>query len=162
MAAINSFINAELDIEKCVKINAFDLIAEKGAEKIIGVIGHYPFIEKLKKTCKKLYVFDNNKKDGGDLSSENIVNFLPECDVVAITGTSIFNHTIDSILSYVKKESYKIMLGPSTPMSEIMFNFGFNALCGSIVIDKEKALNCISQAVSFKNVKGIEHLILKR
>ncbi len=97
MAAINSFINADLNVNKCCSINAFELIAEKGADKTIGIIGHYPFIEKLKKRAKKLYIFDNSPKDDDDLSSSEIEKYLPFCDVVAITGTSLINHTIDYI-----------------------------------------------------------------
>ncbi|HPN30173.1 MAG TPA: DUF364 domain-containing protein [bacterium] len=162
MAAINSFINADLNTSECLKLNAFDLIAERSAGKTVGVIGHYPFMEKLKKIAAKLFVFDNSPKEDGDMHSSDIVNYLPECDTVAITGTSMFNGTVESILKNVKKEAYKIMLGPSTPMSKIMFDFGFDALCGTIVVDKEKTLNYISQAVSFKQIKGVEHLILKK
>jgi uncharacterized protein (DUF4213/DUF364 family) len=47
MAAINSLI--EIDESKCVTINAFDIIAEQGNGKAIGIIGHFPFIPELKK-----------------------------------------------------------------------------------------------------------------
>lgn len=162
MAAINSFINADLNLNECLRLNAFDLIAERSAGKTVGVVGHYPFMEKLKKIAAKLFVFDNSPKDAGDMPSSDIVNYLPECDVAAITGTSIFNGTLESIMKNIKKDAYKIMLGPSTPMSKIMLDFGFDALCGTIVIDKEKTLNYISQAVSFKQIKKVEHLILKK
>ena len=49
MAAINSLIDIDESISE--PLNAFDIIAEQGKGKTIGVIGHFPFIPKLKKNC---------------------------------------------------------------------------------------------------------------
>jgi uncharacterized protein (DUF4213/DUF364 family) len=160
MAAINSYVNAQLDIKKTKHLNAAKLILEKGENKNIGVIGHFPFIDNLKKSAKNLYVFELFPKCETDLGPDEYEKFLPECDVVAITGTTLLNHTLENVMQYIKPKSFKIMLGPSTPMSEILLDYGFNALCGSYVENKQATINHITQAVSFKQIAGISHLTL--
>jgi uncharacterized protein (DUF4213/DUF364 family) len=54
------------------------------------------------------------------------------------------------------------MLGPSTPLSPVLFDYGFDALSGSIVIDRDKVINCISQGANFRQVKGVRKVTLRR
>jgi len=56
MAAINSLIEVDESISE--PLNAFDIIAEQGKGKTIGVIGHFPFIPKLKKIARKIWGTD--------------------------------------------------------------------------------------------------------
>ena len=46
MAAINSLL--ETDVTACVEINAADILLEKGKGKRVAVIGHFPFLGKLR------------------------------------------------------------------------------------------------------------------
>jgi uncharacterized protein (DUF4213/DUF364 family) len=47
MAAINSLI--DIDETRCIEKNAFDILAEKGSGRNIAIVGHFPWIPKLKK-----------------------------------------------------------------------------------------------------------------
>jgi len=151
MACINSTLDfSEKEFEG---INAFDVIKEKGKNKNVSVIGHFPFVDKLKKFTRNLFVFEKRLKLG-DLPSSKIPDFLPESDVVAISGTTLINHTFEDIMKYIKKDAYKIMLGPSTPLSKVMFDYGIDLLAGVIVQDKDKLLKGLLQGASFKELKG--------
>lgn len=161
MAAINSYVNAEIKYDELQDLNASQLILDKGENKNVAVIGNFPFISRLRKFVKNLYVFELLPKDEKDLPPSELETYLPVCDVVAITGTTLLNHTLDDILNHTAPDAYKIMLGPSTPMSPVLLDFGFDALCGSYVIDKELTVNHISQAVPFKKIQGVKHLTLK-
>ncbi len=161
MAAINSYVNADLRIDQLKELNAFDLILQHGEDKNVAVIGNFPFVPKLRKSVKRLHVFELSPKDDNDLPPAEFGNILPACDVVAITGTTLLNHTLDDVLKHTAPAAYKIMLGPSTPMTPLFFDYGFDALCGSCVIDTDLTKSYISQAVPFKKIKGIKHLTLK-
>jgi uncharacterized protein (DUF4213/DUF364 family) len=54
MAAINSLI--DIDETRCITKNAFDILAEKGSGKNIAIVGHFPWIPKLKKIARNLFV----------------------------------------------------------------------------------------------------------
>jgi len=44
-------------------------------------------------------------------------------------------------------------LGPTTPMSQTLFEYGANYLCGSVVTDMDKVAGSIRAGVSFREIK---------
>ncbi len=151
MAAINASLVPPHNLSE---INAKDIIIEKGAGKTVGIIGHFPFVDDIRKSAKKVLIFEKDPREG-DIPDEKIPEMLPVCDVVAITGMSIMNRTFSSILKHTKKESYKIVLGPSTPLSPILFDFGIDALSGIIVENAETAKKYVLEGAPFRHIKGI-------
>jgi len=151
MATINSALKDQGS--KYVEINASELILKKGEGKNVAIIGHFPFIGKLRRDVNKLTVFEKRLR-AGDISSEKIPDILPDADVVAISGTTLINHTFDEIMKHCKPSAYKIMLGPSTPLSPIMFDYGINAISGTIVEDVELFLKYLTQGATFRQLKG--------
>lgn len=158
MAAINSLI--EIDEQQCEPINAFDIIAEKGGNKNIGIIGHFPFIPKLKKEAHQLWVFEKRMQEG-DLPEAEIENLLPECDVIGISATTLINHTFEKILNICRTDAFKVMLGASTPMLPLLFDYGLDILSGCKVIDAESTFITVSQGATFKQIKGIKLLSMR-
>ena len=159
MAAVNSLI--DIDIEKCVEMNAREVIIEKGKGKNIGIIGHFPFIGKLREHAKNLWIYELRPAPG-DLPREEYARYLPQCDVVAISGTTLINHTLDEVLSHCRPDAFRIMLGPTTPLAPVLLDYGFDVLCGSLVTDAEAALRCIGQGANFRQIKGVQTLSLTK
>jgi uncharacterized protein (DUF4213/DUF364 family) len=95
MAAINSLI--DIDEARCVGENAFDVLARKGRNRNVAVVGHFPWIPKLRKIAGTLWVIEQRPQEG-DLPAEAAEEVLPQAEVVGITGTSFENHTIDRLL----------------------------------------------------------------
>lgn len=56
MAAINSLI--DIDETRCVEKNALDILAEKGMDKDIAIVGHFPWISRLKKVARRLFIIE--------------------------------------------------------------------------------------------------------
>ena len=76
---------------------------------------------------------------------------LPLCDVVGIAGTSFINHTLEGLQSLCKK-AYIVMIGPTTPLSHTLFDYGIDVICGTKGIDPQKLIRSISEGVTFKEV----------
>lgn len=159
MAAVNSLI--EVDEKQCIELNAFDELAKQGKEKKIAIVGHFPFIPKLRKLARTLWVLEMNLRPG-DLPAEKAEEILPQADVIGITGTAFINHTIDGLLSLCKKDSWVMMIGGTTPLSPVLFDYGVDMIAGSKVMDSKKAINCIGQGATFRQIEGIKHLIMKK
>ncbi len=159
MAAINSTFPK--DNSRYRKINASDIVVEKGKGKRLGIIGHFPFLEKLRHHFRELYIFEKQRHDG-DLGESDIPQYLPRADVVAITGTSITNHTFAEILRWASPESFKIILGPSTPLSVKLFNLGIDVIAGSVVRDYELTRRQVLQATPSRYLQGLEFATLYR
>ena len=52
VASINSLI--KVDEERCVELNAGDLLAEKGKDKKVVIVGHFPFVKGLRGISRDL------------------------------------------------------------------------------------------------------------
>jgi len=115
----------------------------------------------LRKLARTLWVLEMNLRPG-DLPAEKAEEILPQADVIGITGTAFINHTVAELLGLCKKESWVMMVGGTTPLSPILFDYGVDMIAGSKVVDPQKAINCISQGATFRQIEGIKHLIMKK
>jgi uncharacterized protein (DUF4213/DUF364 family) len=158
MATINSLI--DIDESKCVEKNAFEIILEKGKGKNVAVVGHFPWIPKLRERIKNFWVLEQRLREG-DLPAKEADRILPQCDVVGITGTSFINHTIEGLLNLCKG-AYVLLVGPTSPLSPILFDHGIDAICGSKVIDVGKVTRSISEGATFKEVAGVKLLTMAK
>jgi len=158
MATINSLI--DIDESKCVEKNALDIIMEKGKGKNVAVVGHFPWIPKLKGKVQNLWVLEQRIREG-DLPAKEADRILPECDVVGITGTSFINHTLEGLLAFCER-AFVVLIGPTSPLSPVLFDHGIDAICGVKIIDTDKVVRSISEGATFKEVTGVKLLTLTR
>jgi Uncharacterized conserved protein len=140
-----------------VEINASEVLIERGAGKNVAIVGHFPFIPKVKKAVKNLWVIEQNPLEG-DHPAHAASDLIPQADVVAITGSSLINHTLDDLLGLCKPEALVVILGPSTPISPVLFDHGANIIAGSKIIDENAVLNAIGQGATFQQVTGVRLL----
>ena len=85
---------------------------------------------------------------------------MPEADVVAITGSSLINHTFKRIMVNCRPSSFKIMLGPSTPLSPVLFDYGLDAIGGALVEDTKNVLAKVEEGASFRQLQGIRTVMM--
>jgi uncharacterized protein (DUF4213/DUF364 family) len=81
--------------------------------------------------------------------------------VVGITGTSFINHTLEGLLALCEK-AFVVLIGPTSPLSSILFDYGIDAICGSKVVEGDKVIQSISQGATFKEVMGVKRVTLTR
>jgi hypothetical protein len=87
---------------------------------------------------------------------------MPEADVVAITGSSLINHTFERIMVNCRSGSFKIMLGPSTPLSPVLFDYGLDAIGGALVEDSKTVLTMVEEGASFRQLTGVRTVIMSK
>ncbi|HHP51639.1 MAG TPA: hypothetical protein ENM97_07900 [Moorella mulderi] len=151
MAAINSLL--EIDEGELQEINAEDIIAEHGRNRNVVIVGHFPFVERIRNIAQNLWVLEKNPQ-AGDLPAEAAEEVIPQADVVAITGTALINGTLEGLLQLCSQKSLVMVLGPTTPLSPVLFDHGVHVVSGTRVTDPEWVLKAISQGVVFKQLKG--------
>jgi len=159
MATINSLL--EIDEERCDSLNASDLIAEKGKDKRVAIVGHFPFIPKLREIVKELWVIEKNPREG-DFTEADTEELIPQADVVGITGTAFTNHTIEHLLELCSAKAYVVILGDTAPLSPLLFDYGIDAISGTKVINHELALRCVSQGATYRQIRGIRQLTMMK
>jgi uncharacterized protein len=158
MATINSLI--DIEESKCLEKNAFEVLADKGEGENVAVVGHFPWIPQLKGMVKNLWVLEQRLQEG-DLPAEEAENVLPRCAVVGITGTAFINHTIEPLLNLCKK-AYVVLIGPTSPLTPVLFDYGIDVICGSKVAEEEKVIRSISQGATFRQITGVRVLTLAK
>jgi hypothetical protein len=157
MAAVNSLI--DIDESRCVELNVYDLLAQRGEGKNVALVGHFPFTSKLRKLARNLWVLEKRPK-AGDLPEDEAQNVLPNCDIVGITGTTFINHTLEFLLELCKG-SFVVMIGPTTPLSQVLFDYGIDVVSGTKVVEQAEVLKCISQGATFREIRGIRLLTME-
>ncbi len=151
VAALNSLM--QVDEERCVELNAEAWLAEQGQGRRVAIVGSFPFVPRLREKVGELWVLEKHPSEG-ELFSDEASKVLPQADVVAITGTALINHTLDGLLALCREDSAVMVLGPSTPLSPVFFDYGVDVVSGTQVVDVDLVLKLISQGATFRQVKG--------
>ena len=157
LAAINSLI--DIDESRMVQINAAEVIARECKNKNLVIVGHFPFVNRMKTIAQNCWIIEKRPFEG-DFPEEASREYIPKADVIAITGTAFINHTMEELLSLCRPDSLVMVLGPSTPLSPILFQYGISFVSGSRVIDEEAAITTIQQGATFPQVKGVRLLTM--
>ena len=128
-----------------------------------AIIGHFPFVDALRQSCRELWVFERGQgRRPGDLGPENVAEVLPHAEVVAISATTLINHTLEDILPFIRPGAFTMMLGPSTPLAPCLLELGFDVLCGTIVEDPEPVLRAVEQGAVTSQIGGVRRVCLWR
>jgi uncharacterized protein (DUF4213/DUF364 family) len=150
LATINALLPP---IKNSVDLAAEDYIARQGADSQVALIGHFPFVSRLKNQVKKLWVLELNPKED-DLPASAAPEIIPQADILAITATTLINHTFEEIFNLRKPGAKVLLLGPSTPLSSLWFEYGIDVLSGSIVEDPDSVLPLVRQGATFRQIRS--------
>jgi uncharacterized protein (DUF4213/DUF364 family) len=159
MAAINSLL--DVDVDACLELNAAELIMEKGEGKQVAIVGHFPFIPRVREAAAQLWVIEKNPRSD-DLGEDAAERVIPRADVVAITGAALTNHTLDQLLGLCSPAAFVVILGDTAPLSPVLFDYGVDAVSGTRVVDPLLALRCVSEGANFRQIRGTKRLTLIR
>jgi uncharacterized protein (DUF4213/DUF364 family) len=150
LAALNALL--EVDEGPLTEANAGDIVLERGTGRRVAIVGHFPFIERVRDAAEKCWVLEL-RPSSGDLPASQAEHVLPHADVVALTGTALLNHTFDDLIGLCRPDAYVLLLGPSVPFSPLLFQHGVDALSGTRVIDPEHVLLSVGQGATFRQIK---------
>lgn len=159
VAAINSLL--EVDVVQAVEINAAEVLTEQGQGKTIALVGHFPFIPKLRQAARQLWVIEQRPAED-EYPAGAAGDLIPQAEVVALTGTTLINHTLDQLLSLCHPDALVVVLGPSTPLSPVLFDRGAKIISGVKINDETAVLRTVSQGASFQQVEGAQRLSLAK
>ncbi len=163
VAAINSMVEPKGE----AGINALDIIIERGRDKKIAMVGAFPLIPELRSVAKELWVLESDPCQVnpalGILSETSAEYIIPQSDIVVITGSTLINKSLERLLELSRSgKAYTIILGPSTTMCEVLFDYGADMLAGAEVSDPDAILKKISQSGGMINSKVCRNEIVFR
>jgi hypothetical protein len=152
LATINALLPR---LEKSwVDINAEEIIAQRGADGKVALVGHFPFVPRLRPRVGTLWVLEQNPQEG-DLPAEAASEIIPQADVLAITAMTLLNHTYDNLIALRRPDALTLLIGPSTPLSPILFDHGVNIISGAVVDDIDSTLRGVMQGANFHQLHSM-------
>lgn len=150
LAAVNSLIRPDGSPG-----NVFQRICELAAGKTVTVIGRFPANERIARVAETVHLLEIEPRHG-ELPSYACEEVIPESQVVVITATALINRTLPRLLE-LSKHATAIVLGPSTPMNDVLFRHGADIIAGVRVTDTDALIDSVMQGVkAFRRLAGIE------
>jgi len=150
MAAFNALL--EVDEKACTQVNAAEVILERGTGQRVAIVGHFPFVERVQQAAAACWVLELRPRPG-DLPADRADEILPQADVVALTGTSLINHSFDGLIRLCRPDAFVLLLGGTAPLCPLLFETGIDAVSGTRVIDPSRVVRSVSQGATFRQIK---------
>lgn len=161
VAAINALL--PVDERRWTDLNAEEVIADRGAGKRVALVGHFPFVPRLRERSGTLWVLEEHPRED-DLPVEAAPEVIPQADVLALSGTTLINHTFETLVALRQPEALVVVLGPSTPLSPLLFTHGAHVISGAVVNDIDTVMRAVRQGANFQQVRrlGVRLVTMER
>lgn len=143
VAAINAWYNAgqHLDHSATVDKDTFAEYEEITAGKKVALIGSFSQMDGIL-TKADTYIIERYTKPG-EYPEAAAEYLLPEMDYIFITGSTLVNKTMPRLLDLARDDSQVILLGPSSTLSEILFEYGVDEISGVVITNALKAMTSL-------------------
>ena len=150
-----------MDESQIVEVNAGDVLLQQGRDKHVALVGHFPFISQLRASASELWVIEQQPA-ADEYPPEAAADLIPRAEVIAITSSALINHTLDGLLALCDPQALVMLLGPTTPLSPVLFEHGVSLLSGALVVDEAAALRTLCQGATFQQMEGVRLVTLAR
>jgi len=138
--------------------NVFANILAMARGKTVTVIGRFPSNDRIAQVARHSHFLEMEPQKG-ELPPNACEEVVPASDIVVITATALINKTLPRLLE-LSTNAKAIVLGPSTPMNDVLFRYGADILAGVRVIDSDALVDSVMQGVKkFNKLAGLEAII---
>ena len=153
MAAINAFCNSPEMINRNfgdqIKYDSMghrelvEYVARKLADgKIVVSVGHFLFLDDIRH--KNLHILEKKPQQKRDLPDTACESILPKADISLITGSSFVNKSSQRLLE-LARNSYVVLLGPSTPLYPGLSQYGVDKIIGGALVNGPKTIQSMAR-----------------
>ena len=138
-----------------VNVNEFIINAAPG--KVVTCVGRFPFYTRVQRVARRSYLLEMNPRPK-ELPTFAAEEVIPESDLVVINSTTLINKSLQRLLELSRGKEC-VILGPCTPMSDVLFDYGATVLAGIRVVDSARMFRSLSQGIKmFRDIDGIRSI----
>ena len=151
--------------------NTFDEVEIPAEGKTVVVGALVSILKRLIKSHADFTVLEMDKRTlkGAELDHyappEDAHLYIPEADLVVITGVTVLNDTLPNLLQLVKPGAQVVVTGPTASMlPNSFFKRGVTMMGGVLVTKPDEVLDCISEGGSGYHFfgKSAERLVIRK
>lgn len=155
-ASLNALLAAQL-AEGSARLgdeNGLDLIARLGKGRRLAIVGRFPYLQSVRLEASQSWVLELTPEDD-EVPASAAADILPQADVVGITGSTLVNGTLEGLLALCRRDAFVAVIGPTSPLSPVLFEFGVDVICGAIVDDPVHVLESVAAGVTTRRLPGM-------
>jgi uncharacterized protein (DUF4213/DUF364 family) len=150
LAALNSLIEPEGSDGHFNR----DLI-EMFMDRVVVIVGRFPFNDEVRRVARVAHCLEMDPQPD-ELPAAAGEQVIPGSDIVVISATALINKTMPRLLE-LSRQARCVVLGPSTPMNQVLLDYGADVLAGVRVTDGDALARCLGEGVKkFKHLRGIQ------
>ncbi|WP_414733031.1 Rossmann-like domain-containing protein [Acetobacterium carbinolicum] len=145
----------ELTYEISMGEDAFEKVDVSQYQKTVVIGALVPMLKKLTQAGAdyKVLEMDSRTLKGKELEhyapATDAHLYIPDADLIVITGVTILNNTLYDLLKMAKKGAEIIVTGPTASMlPDVFFKYGVTLLGGIVVTKADEILDIISEGGS--------------
>jgi len=154
--AVSQFLMDREGYRREVGVDIFEAIDLRGCNEAV-VVGYIrPVVGKLRGKVKTVHVFERNPELRGDALPDTFADqFLPNADLVMVTGSSLANGTIDRLLELSKNAKFIVVAGPTaSSLPEPFFARGVDVI-GGVRAKGEEVVKAVAEGKPFSAFKNL-------
>jgi len=128
-------------------------LIDLNGEKTICIVGAFQsYINKIATTQNKLFVLELNENAFEEdqkqfyVPAEQYAKTFAQSDVIIITGSTLANKTIDTLLESIPEHAQTILVGPSSSLvPDMLFKHHVNVIGSTKILDTEMMFTMIAE-----------------
>jgi hypothetical protein len=144
IAAINAFHNRRNRIGTAE--NGLDLVPENGSKTVI--IGRFPGLEKRLPGAAVI----EREPGPNDYPESAAESLLPQCEHLVITASTLLDGALPRLLA-LAPQAFTVLLGPGTPLSPALFEFGIDIVSGLVVENLDATASVVAEGGAVRALK---------
>jgi len=118
--------------------------------KKVTVSGHFPHITTLLAPICEMRIISNDFPKDDDYPVSAAEYLIPDSDFVFIGSLSLIDKTLPRLLELAKNATKTTIVGPSTTLAPLLFDYGVDDLSGFVIKDTERAMRMVKGAENGK------------
>ncbi len=159
IAAVNSCL--DLAAHRYFAGNALDFIARRAAGKNVVVVGHFPHTDPIRQSAKSFKVLER-RPQADDLPAAEFINVVPEADILAMTGVTCLNDTMEELLAHKRPDAICVALGPTAPLSPALFAAGVDVIGSAWIEDLPDVWSMLAQGGTARTLRHFHPVLMPR
>lgn len=118
--------------------------------KKVAVLGHFPHITTLLAPICEMKIIAGDFPKDDDYPPTAVEFLFPESDFIFIGSSSFIDKTLPRLLELARNAKKVTIVGPSTTLAPLLFDYGVADLSGFVIKDNPRAMRIVKGAENGK------------